>query len=308
MDRNWLRWVAGAVISLSCVTAGFAEGSLELISEVAPSQVSGTGAGSTFNSVYYVLFRPSLSNDGRYVVFQSYETNLVSGERDLNQDLDLYVQDLLTGTTSLVSHTADSPVTTANQPSYGAVISGDGRWVAFTSRATDLVPGLPPKPVEPPSSSGALYLYDRTTGVTTMVTNAPPHDFYGLAISGDGRWIAFISRARRLVPGQQGAGYNVFLYDREAGSFRLVSHTAASPTTGGGSSSRYPLFSADGRWLVFLSFADLAPGKPPGDTAYLYDMTSGEVTAAGYSGFMALSADGRYLAVHGSWGATSTIA
>ncbi len=319
MNRKGLLWAAGALISVSCGTAfrkacigaltlsllgaaaGFAAGPVELLSRLPPGQVSGTGGGVWFDS-YFIVFRPSLSDDGRYAVFHSYETNLVPGERDLNDDLDLYAQDLLTGTTSLVSHAMDAPATTGNAPTGEAAISGDGRWIAFTSRATNLVPGLPEKPVEPPSSSGALYLYDRVADVITLVTNRPPNDFYALTISRDGRYVAFTSQAADLVPGQRGVpGYNVFLYDRVARSFQLISHTAASPVTGAGASSRAPLLSADARWVAFLSQSpDLAPGTPSGDTAFFYETATGTVTPAGPAGAMALSADGRYLAVHGS--------
>ncbi|PYQ63925.1 MAG: hypothetical protein DMF53_08905 [Acidobacteria bacterium] len=281
--------------------AGFAAGSLELVSQVAPSLVSGTGAGGTYDHSTLDLFAPSLSDDGRYVVFHSYETDLVPGERDLNQGSDVYVQDLLTGSTTLVSHAADSPVTAANAESSWAVISGDGRWIAFTSQATDLVPGQQGPPA-PSYTNGALYLYDRAADVTTLVTDNSARDFYILTSSGDARYVAFISRAKNLVPRQQdqpGADYNVFLYDREARSFQLVSHASASPTTSGNGLSASPVFSGDGRWVAFGSNADnLAPGKPPGFASFLYDRVSGTVTLVGPAG-IALSTDGRYLAVGG---------
>jgi Tol biopolymer transport system component len=285
--------------SVSCLaggTAGFAAG-LELISQVAPSEVSGTGAvGPTNESIQY---RPSLSDDGRYALFHSYQTNLAPGQRDLNADLDLFVQDLLTGATSLVSHAADSPALAANGESGEAVISGDGRWVAYTSQATDLVPA--------PAGSiraGALYLYDRVAGASTLIAQGPPQDlddFFGLAISGDGRYVAFTSAAADLVPGQRGLSREtVFLYDRVARSFQLVSHASASPVTAGHGYSQDPVLSADGRWVAFVSSAgDLAPGNPPGPAAFVYDRVSEAVTRLGPAGEIAISADGRYLAVDG---------
>ena len=103
---------------------------------MAPSQVSITGGGSWINRSYSVFYLPSLSDDWRYVVFHSYEANLVPGARDLNRSLNVYVRDLLTGSTALVSHAADSPATTANRASYEAVISGDGRWIACSQLET----------------------------------------------------------------------------------------------------------------------------------------------------------------------------
>jgi Tol biopolymer transport system component len=298
VNRKRLRWAAGALVFLSFAAPVLAA---ELVSQVAPSQVSVTGGGSWINRSFSVFYLPSLSDDGRYAVFHSYETNLVPGERDLNLSPDLYVRDLLTGSTALVSHAADSPATTANGASYEAVISGDGRWIAFNSGATDLLPG---PPEEPSPERIGIYLYDRVAEVTTRVLTRPANDLSELRISDDGRWIAFASRATDLVPGQQQLfpELNVFLYDRELRSFELVSHASSSATTVGDGISGHPSLSADGRWVAFLSTAQsLAPGKPPGgEGVFLWDRESGTVTLAGVLAGpypqVEISADGRYLA------------
>jgi Tol biopolymer transport system component len=80
---------------------------------------------------------PSISADGRYVAFWSMASNLVAG--DTNGTWDVFVRDRTAGTTERVS--LDSSGAQANGPSYGPAISADGRWVAFQSFASNLVPG-----------------------------------------------------------------------------------------------------------------------------------------------------------------------
>ncbi|MEO6195809.1 MAG: hypothetical protein ABIS20_22545, partial [Thermoanaerobaculia bacterium] len=255
--------------------------SLELVSQVAPSQISGTGAGSTFgrNAV-------PLSDDGRYAVFLSSATNLVSGQRDANQAPDVFLQDLLTGTTTLVSHLLGSPVTAGNDGSDQAAISGDGRWVAYTSQAADLAPGQAAPPFS--SNDRAILLYDRSTDASTLIAQRPVAFFHQPAISADGRYVVFASDARDLVPSLPSfAQFNVFLYDREARSVQLVSPD-------GGSLPGHPTLSADGRYVAFFS------STPDGSPAiFLFDRISRTVTLVGPGQDMVMSADGRYLAVHG---------
>lgn len=82
--------------------------------------------------------KPSLSEDGRFVVFSSEATNLVSG--DTNDVNDVFVRDLVEGTTIRVS--VSSLGEQADAPSHSPAISADGRLVAFVSEATNLTPGL----------------------------------------------------------------------------------------------------------------------------------------------------------------------
>lgn len=82
---------------------------------------------------------PSISADGRYVAFTSYSSNLVAG--DTGGWGDIFVRDRTTGVTERVSLASDG--TQGNEDSYGASISADGRYVAFSSTATNLVAGTP---------------------------------------------------------------------------------------------------------------------------------------------------------------------
>jgi Tol biopolymer transport system component len=299
-----LRRAVGGSVLISLLmggTAGFAAGTLELVSRVAPSQVSGTGAGSRggIGPDFLAPLPRALSNDGRYAVFLSSETNLASGQRDANQAPDVFLHDLLTGTTTLVSHVPGSPDTAGNGRSDAAAISGDGRWIAYTSQATNLAAGQPGPPFS--SDRKAILLYDRAADASTLVADSSFASFQSPAISGDGRYVAFASSAMDLVPGQQGvSGLAVFLYDQAAKSFQLVSHASASPTSPGNGPATRPVISADGRYVAFLSSAtDLVPGQPAGDAVFLYDRLSGAVTLVGPGQEVVMSADGRYLAVKG---------
>jgi Tol biopolymer transport system component len=84
-------------------------------------------------------FRPSASADGRFVAFISSASNLVPG--DVNQRPDVFVRDHQLGTTILVSRASGPGPADANNRSDNPSISGDGRFVAFQSGATNLVPG-----------------------------------------------------------------------------------------------------------------------------------------------------------------------
>ena len=305
MNRNGLRWAVGAVVSLLCGTAGLRAATVELASQVAASQISGTGAAArNFTGGVLTLPPLSLSADGRYLLMLSGETNLVAGQRDGNLAIDLFLRDLLTGTTSLVSHALGSPAT-AGTSSDGAgvdeaVLSGDGRWAAYIGHFNDVAPG---QPVPPFSSTGDLLLYDRAADATTLVASSFFARFHSLTISRDGRYLAFMSDAFDLVPGQQGPPQlNVFLYDRVAKSFRLVSHTPAGPVVAGAGESTRPVLSADGHFVAFFSRAtDLVPGQPAAENGtFLYDTTTGTVSRIGLGDdfqSLAMSADGRYVAV-----------
>ena len=263
---------------------------VELVSRVDPGSLASTGSGSGPN----FLSPPSISADGRYVAFLSVENNLVTGQVDLNanggqQSDDVFLYDRVARTVALVSHAEDSPVTSGNGESRPPVISADGRWVAFTSQATNLVSGLEAAPAQV-----RLFLYDRLSEAVTLVSSSPAIEATGcsgcgvvsMAISANGRFVAFNSTAPDLVPGQPAEHpLNVFLYDRVTGRTTLVS-TGGPP----GAALDFSL-SADGRFLAF----DLLP--PPNQElgtggVYLYDRVSGASTRVGPGSNPTLSADG----------------
>lgn len=263
-----------------------------------------------------------ISGDGNFVVFTSASPDLIPGQADAGGFLDVFLYDRTTGTTLLVSHTAGS-ATTAGSGLWPEV-SHNGGVVAFTSASPDLVAG-----VADTNRERDVFVYDRATGTNAVASRRAPGlpsvsgngesgattTFPGSAVSADGRWVAFASRAGNLVPGQVdvlGNLSNVFLHDRETGATVLVSHAAGSTFTEAAGLSSQPVVSADGRFVAFTSTAaDLVSGQVEGNSGgdvFLYDREDGTVTLAsrtaasavttgsGSSEAPAISADGRYVA------------
>lgn len=259
---------------------------------------------------------PSLSADGRYVAFTSSADNLVGG--DTNRSPDVFVRDLQTGVTSLVSVKANGNGS-ANGASYSPIISSDGRFVLFRSRATDLAAGL----------SGAnenLFLRDLQGGSTRALTTG------GLVTASmlpDGSLVAFVDIAGA-------AAGRIYVWDSLAGARIETNSTAAGISTvaisangariacftGSGTlalldrvartngvvgsclpATRPGLrFSADGRFLAYAA----APVTNGTNQVYLYDFQTqtrllvsshagSGVEANGNSDCPELSPDGRFL-------------
>ncbi|MFL6195660.1 MAG: hypothetical protein ACJ75H_15900 [Thermoanaerobaculia bacterium] len=240
---------------------------------------------------------PALSADGRWLAFACTRCNLVPGQQDGQPDrfdeTDVYLFDRVAGAVVRVSHADGLPLAGGDADSKEPRISADGRFVVFASDADNLVPGQ----TAPERSFHNLFVFDRATGAVALVTHAAgapstPVDQGGYEpeITADGAWIVYRSPAANLVAGQVDAAdsMDVFLYDRAAGTSRLVSHAALSPVQAGNAYSGYYSFesyaaaSADGRWIVFESVAtDLVAGlaAPAGsNNAYLYDRLSGAVS------------------------------
>jgi Tol biopolymer transport system component len=237
-----------------------------------------------------------LSADGRYVAFQSYATNLIAGQVDTNQTADVFLYDRTIGAVTLVSHTAGAATTACNTTAAsrpGPAISPDGRYVAFESGATDLVPGQVDT-----NGEDDVFLYDRLSGNVALVSHANGDpatagndqsllsyqvSSHALLVTDDGH-VVFLSTAKDLVAGQSGVPDSpaVFLYDAASGTTALVSHTAGSTTLPAAGACDRPALSADGRSVAFDSTAsDLMTGQVDGNGSYdafLYDVTSGANT------------------------------
>lgn len=149
-------------------------------------------------------------------------------------------------------------------------ISRDGRFVAFTSFATDLVPG-------DTNAFADVFLRDRATGTTVRVSVSDAEaeaagESRNPSISADGRWVAFDSSADGLVPFDANGLRDVFVRDTLTGATIMISEVAAVP---GDAPSSNPSISADGRFVAFVSAATNLGGAPPGGifNIYLWDRT-----------------------------------
>jgi ELWxxDGT repeat protein len=193
---------------------------------------------------------PSLSADGTVIAFISAATNLVPG--DINSVKDVFHRNLLTGTTSRLSLAADG--SQANNQSSYLSLSPNGKVIAFTSNASNLVTG-------DSNNFTDVFLRNISAGTTTLVSglrptgnNSSDNTSSGQhTVSADGRYIAFSSDATNLVQGDTNFARDVFVYDRVTKTITLVS--VASNGTQGNSSSFAPSISADGKRVAFYSIA-----------------------------------------------------
>ncbi len=211
---------------------------------------------------------PVISADGSAVAFLSVGNNLVAGQVNANGWHDAFLYDRATGTNVLVSRSTASAVTTGNnavEDEQPLAISATGAYVAFASEATDAVAGQ----VDGPNADNDVFLFARATSSLTLVSrsNASPTTTANRAsdapaLSADGRFVAFQSRAADLVAGQVDAGkdYDVFLFDRTTGTNALVSGAGGSAQNAALPESWFPTISADGAVVAYASKAkDLAP-------------------------------------------------
>jgi Tol biopolymer transport system component len=204
---------------------------------------------------------PSISSDGRYIAFLSSANNLV--DADTNAALDVFVHDRQTGTTERVSVATDG--TEGNGGVSYPSLSPDGRYAAFSSYATNLVP-------DDMNGDSDLFLHDRQTGTTERVSVAgdggeADADSWTSSISGDGRYVAFDSSASNLVAGDTNGHMDIFLRDRQTGTTERLS--VASDGTQGTLYSDYPVITSDAQYVVFVSDA---PNLVAGDTNYVLDI------------------------------------
>jgi len=245
-------------------------------------------------------FASLISANGRYVAFTSEASNLVPG--DGNGAQDCFVHDRRTGLTTRVS--VDSAGAEGNGDSFVSSISGNGRYVAFASFATNLVPG-------DGNNAGDCFVHDRQTGLTTRVSvnsAGAEGNFGGFnpSISGNGRSVAFESFSSNLVPGDGNGKTDVFVHDRQTGQTTRVSVNSAGAE--GNDASFSPSISASGHHVAFVSGAsNLAPGDGNGVwDCFVHDRRSGlttlvSVDSAGVAGnafsvLPSISSNGRYVA------------
>jgi Tol biopolymer transport system component len=241
-----------------------------------------------------------ISANGRYVVFESRAANLVPGDGNFADDV--FVHDRKTGKTTLVSRSSNGII--GNEDSGVPSISGDGRYVAFESDADNLV-------AKDKNERDDIFLHDRKTKKTILISRTPKGrpgngDSEEPSISADGRFVAYQSEARNLVPNDRnGTVRDIFVYSRETGKTTLVSRRS-NGRQGTGDSSE-PYLSDNGRWVVFTSDAALAAKDGNGlEDVYLHDRQSGKtirissrpdgVAGNGDSDDARISGDGRFVA------------
>ncbi|MBE9566863.1 MAG: PD40 domain-containing protein, partial [Proteobacteria bacterium] len=192
-------------------------------------------------------WRPSISGDGRFVAFMSFAPDLVPD--DANSSWDIFVRDRQRGATELVTVGADGMPGAGH--SWWPSISADGRCVAFESEAADLVPGDTNERMD-------IFVRDRTARTTERVSVSTQGaeaeaDSFQPAISPDGRFVAFMSYASNLVPGDSNGRADVFVHDRLTGETERVSVSTEDDQAD--ADAKMPAISLDGRFVTFESYA-----------------------------------------------------
>lgn len=289
-SRALLARVAVAFAAAAFASPALAQGVTERISL---STSAGQGLGDSDQS--------SVSGDGRYVVFRSAASNLVSD--DTNGVTDVFVRDRWTGVVERVSVSTSGAQ--ANAESMEPHISFDGRYVVFASEASNLATDVPP------GASKDIYIRDRDLRTTRTVTRAADGtmsngDCHKPRVSNDGRYVTFEGSSTNLIPGAPTANYNVFRRDMQ-GATALVSVNL----TGGFSTgfSWNGAISGDGRYVAFVSSVTSLVTSDTNSTpdAFWRDMQLGitrrvSVSSSGVQGngttfpSSSMSRDGRWVA------------
>jgi len=240
---------------------------------------------------------PSISADGRYVAFGSWANMLVSN--DTNGRYDIFVHDRQAKTTERVNVSSDG--SQSNQASGHPSISADGRYVAFQSKASNLVDG---------DTNGVydIFVHDRNTRMTERVSIASDgtesnNNSNRPCISGGGRFVAFGSSADNLAPGDAGFGYDIFVFDRQTRTTERISNASDNS----GRTEPWDLsISSNGEYVLFVSGSgDLVADDTNGYfDIFVYDRQSGSTErisiasdgtqANAWSGMPSISADGMF--------------
>jgi len=220
------------------------------------------------------------------VAFASVASNLIPG--DTNGLQDVFVYDRKTGITRRVSVATDGSQANGTSVFFFnkfPAISSDGRFVAFSSLASNLV-------TDDTNGTFDVFVHDRQSGVTERVsvaTNGDEGSSYSSfpAMSADGRFIAFVSDAPNLVPGDTNGVDDLFLHDRQTKTTMRV----ASVNSQGNTIAFNPTISADGRFVSFTS-----RGSDGGVGVYVYDKQTGVTQLLAPGGYKAtISADGHFV-------------
>lgn len=230
---------------------------------------------------------PSVSSDGRYVVFHS-SGGLVVG--DTNGAEDVFLRDRQRNTTRRISVSAQGEE--ANRAAIHPDISADGRFVTFASTANNLVAG-------DANGKSDIFVYDSEQGTLELISvssegEASNGDSDYPSISADGRAIVFESRATNLAPdGTNLIGTHIFYHDRATGiTVQVDVNHQGQPANG---SSNWPDISADSRYIVFSSEATNL-SDTEGIVVYRHDIQTRKTTPIGQGITPVIAPDGNFVA------------
>jgi Domain of unknown function DUF11/WD40-like Beta Propeller Repeat len=280
-----------STIGLLCFISGNA-----LAGQTTRANISSTGVQSNISTPT----PHAISANGRYIAFADWSSNLVT--KDTNQVSDIFVRDQLTRKTTRISVSSKgvqgnhfSGYYLSSQATRCVSISGDGRYIAFKSYASNLVAG-------DTDDTPDVFVHDRLTGKTERISDASnvtdgalAYEVFGdeVNISADGRYVAFISLATEFS--NKG---NMYIYDRQTHITKVVSVNFNGNKIG--AVGRNISLSADGRYIAFESYAtNLITGDTNDATdVFVYDYATQKIEriSGNNGGSQAnISANGRYV-------------
>lgn len=216
---------------------------------------------------------PDISEDGRYVVFETLATNFL--DVYFNNNLQhVYRHDLTTGNTECVSLRTDNTYP-GNKFDINPSISSDGRYVAFESFSNNLVEN-------DINSRTDVFVRDMTNQTTTLVSKASDgsqgdDESNNPSISGDGSKIAFASKASNFWPNDTNTyKHDVFIHYTGSGNTTCLSLNTQGDPAG---ASYHPDISSDGRYVAFQSYSDDIKAEDDNGFAdvFLYNLDAGPV-------------------------------
>jgi Ca2+-binding RTX toxin-like protein len=241
------RFVAFESNSTNLVAGDTNNNSDIFVHDIQTNTTTGISVDSTGNRGNIGSFNPSISADGRFVAFDSLADNLVAA--DTNSTRDIFVRDIQTNTTTRVS--VNSSGNQGNLGSISAVISANGRFVAFQSNASNLV-------TEDTNGTSDIFVHDRLSNITSMASVNSTGDranrsSFKPSISADGRFVAFDSLADNLAAADTNGTNDIFVRDRDTATTTRIS--VNSQGQGADITSFNPAISATGNVIAFDSFA-----------------------------------------------------
>ncbi|MCY7382249.1 MAG: calcium-binding protein [Microcoleus sp. CAN_BIN18] len=241
------RFVAFESNSTNLVAGDTNNNSDIFVHDIQTNTTTGISVDSTGNQGNIGSFNPSISADGRFVAFDSLADNLVAA--DTNSTRDIFVRDIQTNTTTRVS--VNSSGNQGNLGSISAVISANGRFVAFQSNASNLV-------TEDINGTSDIFVHDRLTNTTSMASINSTGDranrsSFKPSISADGRLVAFDSLADNLAAADTNGTNDIFVRDRDTATTTRIS--VNSQGQGADITSFNPAISATANVIAFDSFA-----------------------------------------------------
>src|ERR1051325_1027075 len=228
-----------------------------LISLATAGHTAANGAGIIINGSDSQNFSP----DGRWLIFNSNATNLVSGVTDTNNAADIFLRDLQNNTTSILSVDANHNALGGGADNIAeTVFSPDSKFLLFRSHSANFLPGVT-------DTTGAhdWFVRDLSTGVTSGITINPAGTAMGNATSfsdfapfftPDSKKVIFVSAASNLVDGiTDQSAFDLFSRDLATQTTTLLSLTIAGNASGNVPFDTAPQLSPDGRYLAFLTTA-----------------------------------------------------